>query len=144
MLSSDFVLYMPELPGNLTESAAQKGMSLPIQEVWLNAVKGKDGYVLSGTVNTTTEREAKVVALALRLGLVAWMRSQSLPDAAERLKPVTVRPVGLQVKLAGLQVKDAEIIPLFLSFVKGLNAAPAPEAAPDAAPDADSGALESE
>jgi hypothetical protein len=72
------------------------------------------------------------------------MRSQSLPDAAERLKPVTVRPVGLQVKLAGLQVKDAEIIPLFLSFVKGLNAAPAPEAAPDAAPDADSGALESE
>ena len=45
---------MPELPGNLTESAAQKGMSLPIQEVWLNAVKGKDGYVFSGTVNTTT------------------------------------------------------------------------------------------
>jgi len=130
MMSSDFVLYMPELPGNLTESAAQKGMSLPIQEVWMNAVKGTDGYELSGTVNTSTEREAKVLALALRLGLVAWMRSQRLPDAAERLKPVTVNPVGLQVKLAGLHVTNEEIIPLFLSFVKGLSAPPAP-AAPD-------------
>ena len=43
MQKSDFVLYMPELPGNLTESAAQKGMSLPIQEVWMNAVKGELG-----------------------------------------------------------------------------------------------------
>lgn len=144
MLNADFVLYMPELPGKLTESAAQKGMSLPIQEVWMNAVKGKGGYELSGTVNTSSEREAKVVALALRLGLVAWMRSQSVPDAAERLKPVTVSPVGLQVKLAGLHVTDAEIIPLFLSFVKGLNAstAPAPdETSPQSAPP---GASESE
>jgi hypothetical protein len=141
MLKSDFVLYMPELPGNLTESAAQKGMSLPIQEVWMNAVKGKDGYELSGTVNTSTEREAKVLSLALRLGLVAWMRSQSMPDAAERLKTVTVQPVGLQVKLAGLHVTNDEIIPLFLSFVKGLNAppAPAPDAAPTPAPDAATG-----
>lgn len=144
MLNADFVLYMPQLPGNLTESAAQKGMSLPIQEVWMNAVKGKGGYELSGTVNTSSEREAKVVALALRLALVAWMRSQSVPDAAERLKPVTVSPVGLQVKLAGLNVTDAEIIPLFLSFVKGLNAstAPAPdETSPQSAPP---GASESE
>jgi hypothetical protein len=132
MLGSDFVLYMPELPGNLTESAAQKGLSLPIQEVWMNAVKGKDGYELSGTVNTGSEKEAKVLALALRLGLVAWMRSQSVVDFAERLKPVTVSPVGMQVKLAGLHVTDVEIIPLFLSFVKGLNAPPAP--APDQAP----------
>jgi hypothetical protein len=156
MLKSDFVLYMPELPGNLTESAAQKGMSLPIQEVWLNAVKGKDGYVLSGTVNTGTEREAKILALALRLGLVAWMRSQNIPGAAERLGPVTVQPVGLQVKLAGLQVTNEEIIPLFLSFVKGLNQpaapaatpapAPAPEPAPAPPPDTDStsGASETE
>lgn len=131
MKSSDFVLYMPELPGNLTESAAQKGMSLPIQEVWMNAVKVKGGYDLSGTVNTSSEQKAKVVALALRLGLVAWMRSQEVKEAAERLKPVTVSAVGLQVKLAGLRVTDDEIVPLFLSFVKGLGQPPAP---PEEAP----------
>ena len=126
MQNADFVLYMPELPGNLTESAAQKGMSLPIQEVWLNAVKGKSGYELSGTVNTSSEQKAKVLALALRLGLVAWMRSQSVVDTAERLKPVTVTAVGLQVKLAGLHVTNDEIIPLFMSFVKGLGSGPEP------------------
>ena len=140
MLGSDFVLYMPELPGNLTENAARKGISLPIREVWMNAAKAKEGYELSGTVNTSSEREAKVLAFALRLGLVAWVRSQNMPDAAERLKPVTVSPVGLQVKLAGLHVKDDEIIPLFLSFVGGLNAPsepPVDAASPQsAAPDA--------
>ncbi len=128
MKSSDFVLYMPELPGNLTESAAQKGMSLPIQEVWMNAVKVKGGYDLSGTVNTSSEQKAKVVALAVRLGLVAWMRSQEVKEAAERLKTVTVSAAGLQVKLAGLRVTDEEIVPLFLSFVKGLGEPPAPSA----------------
>jgi len=127
MLNSDFVLYMPELPGDLAQSAANRGMSLPLQEVWMNAVKTREGYVLSGTVNTRSELEAKVLALALRLGLVAWMRSQDVPDVAERLKPVTVAAVGLQVKLAGLRVTDAEIIPLFLSFVNGLSAPPQPE-----------------
>ncbi|MGO9309443.1 MAG: hypothetical protein ACLQDL_10525 [Spirochaetia bacterium] len=137
MLNSDFVLYMPELPGNLTETAAQRGLSLPIREVWMNAVKGKDGFELSGTVNTSSALEAKVLALALRLGLVAWMRSQEVTDAAERLKTVTVSPVGLQVKLAGLHVTDAEIIPLFLSFVRGLNAPAAPgPAAAVSSPDA--------
>ena len=140
MLNSDFVLYMPELPGNLTEGAARKGISLPIREVWMNAAKAKVGYELSGTVNTSSEREAKVLAFALRLGLVTWVRSQNVPDAAERLKPVTVSPIGLQVKLAGLHVTDDEIIPLFLSFVGGLNAPPEPPvdaASPQsAAPDA--------
>jgi hypothetical protein len=131
MKRSDFVLYMPELPGNLTESAAQKGMSLPIQEVWMNAVKVRGGYDLSGTVNTSSEQKAKVVALAVCLGLVAWMRSQEVKEAAERLKPVTVIPSGLQVKLAGLRVTDDEIVPLFLSFVKGLGQPPAP---PEEAP----------
>jgi hypothetical protein len=130
MLKSDFVLYMPELPGNLAENAARKGMSLPIQEVWMNAVKGKDGYELSGTVNTRSEKEARVLALALRVGLVAWMRSQSLPDLEQRLNPVTVSPVGVQVKLAGLLVKDEEIIPLFLSFVKGQGGDAAEAASP--------------
>jgi hypothetical protein len=126
MQNADFVLYMPELPGNLAESAAQKGMSLPIQEVWMNAVKGKGGYELAGTVNTSSEQKAKVLALALRLGLVAWIRSQSVPDVAERLKTVTVTALGLQVKLAGLLVTNEEIIPLFLSFVKGLGSSPEP------------------
>lgn len=130
MLNSDFVLYMPELPGNVTEDAAQKGLNIPIHEVWLNAVKQKDGYELSGTVNTTDEREARLLGLALKLGLVAWMRSQNLPDTAERLAPVTIKPVGLQVKLAGLHVTNDEIIPLFLSFVKGLNPPPAPDEVP--------------
>lgn len=134
MLKSDFVLYMPELPGNITEGAAQKGLNIPIQEVWLNAVKQKNGYELSGAVNTTDEREAKLLGLALKLGLVAWMRSQSLPDVAQRLAPVTIKPVGLQVRLAGLRVTNDEIIPLFLSFVKGLNAPPAPAEAPAEAP----------
>jgi len=134
MLKSDFVLYMPELPGNITEGAAQKGLNIPIQEVWLNAVKQKDGYELSGTVNTTDEREAKLLGLALKLGLVAWMRSQNLPDMAERLAPVTIKPFGLQVRLAGLHVTNDEIIPLFLSFVKGLNAPPAPAEAPAEVP----------
>ena len=126
MQSSDFVLYMPELPGNLTESAAQKGMSLPIQEVWLNAQKGKSGYELSGTVNTSSGQKAQVLAIALRLGLVAWLRSQNIVDAGERLKTVTVTAAGLQVKLAGLHVTNEEIIPLFLSFVKGVGSAPEP------------------
>ena len=43
---------------------------------------------------------------------------------AQRLAPVTIKPVGLQVRLAGLRVTNDEIIPLFLSFVKGLNAPP--------------------
>ena len=126
MQKSDFVLYMPELPGNLVESAAQKGMSLPIQEVWMTAVKVKGGYELSGTVNTNSEQKARVVALALRLGLVAWMRSQQVPEAVERLKTVTVGPVGLQVRMAGLRVTDQEIVPLFLSFLKDLGSPPAP------------------
>lgn len=124
MQNADFVLYMPELPGGLTESAVQKGMSLPIREVWLNAVKGKSGYELSGTVNTSSEQNAKVLAFALRIGLVAWMRSQNMADAAERLKPVTVTAVGVQVKLAGLHVTDDEVVPLFLSLVTGLGSGP--------------------
>ena len=84
------------------------------------------------------------------------MRSQSLPDVGDRLRPVTIQPVGLQVKLAGLHVTNDEIIPLFLSFVKGLNApsvpavvpapVPVPEPAPPPSPSTDStsGASEAE
>ena len=52
-------------------------------------------------------------------------------EVAERLRPVTVSAVGLQVKLAGLHVSDDEIVPMFLSFVKDLGQ-PAPAAAGDA------------
>ncbi len=130
MQRADLVLYMPELPGNLTESAAQKGMRLPIQEVWLNATKTKGAYDLSGTMNTGSEKEAKLLTLALRLGIVAWMRSQNVANAAEKLKAVAVDAVGAQVKMAGLRVPDEEIVPLFLSFVKGLDAPPRPAPSP--------------
>ncbi len=72
----------------------------------MNAVKGEGGYDLSGTANTGSEQEAKLLTLVLRLGLVAWMRSENVPDAAESLKSVTVSPSGVQVKLAGLHFTD--------------------------------------
>ncbi len=104
------------------------------------AAKVKGGYDVSGTVNTGSEQKARVVALAVRIGLVAWMRSQQVRELAERLKPVTVSAVGLQVQMAGLHVTDDEIVPLFLSFLKDLGKPPAPpadaEAAPAPAPDA--------
>ncbi|MGA2975134.1 MAG: hypothetical protein ABSF77_07480 [Spirochaetia bacterium] len=144
MQNADLVLYMPELPGGLAANAAQKGMRIPIQEVWMNAVKGKAGYDLFGTANTGSEQEAKLLTLALRLGIVAWMRSQNVTDVAGRLKSITVTAIGVQVKLAGLHLSDDEIIPLFLSLVKGLSPAeeaPAEEISPtEATPDSSASA----
>jgi hypothetical protein len=130
MKAADLVVYMPVLPGGLNESAQKKGVHLPIQEVWLNALKAPGGYDISGTANTGSEREAKILTLALKLGIVAWMRTENVPNAAERLKTITVTPNGLQVKLAGLHLSDDEIVPLFLSLVKGFS--PAEPAAPQA------------
>jgi hypothetical protein len=133
MQKTDLVLYMPELPGGLTESAAQKGVHIPIQEVWLDAAKATGAYIVRGTANTSSEREAKLLTLALKLGLVAWMRTNEVPNVAERLKTVTVSASGNQVKLAGLQFSEEEIIPMFLSLVKSLSPAEQPqsEAEPD-------------
>jgi hypothetical protein len=131
MEKADLVVYMPELPGGLAESAAQKGMRIPIQEVWLKAVKVPTGYDVSGTANTGSEQEAKLLTLVLRLGVVAWMRTQNVPNAAERLKSISVAPSGVQVKLAGLHLTEEEIVPLFVSLLKGI--AP-PEPAPPEAP----------
>jgi hypothetical protein len=135
MKTGDLVVYLPELPGGLTQSAAQNNVRLPLREVWLKAVKVASGYDVGGTANTGTERDAKVLTLALRLGLVAWLRSENVPNLSDRLKSITVTAQGVQVKLAGLHFADDEIIPMFLSLVKGLSSnaapgAPAAETAP--------------
>jgi hypothetical protein len=121
MERTDIVLYMPELPGGLQQSAAQNGVHIPLKEIWLNAVKFKGGYTFSGTANTSSGQEAELLTLILRLGIVGWMRSENLPDTAERLKMISVSPSGSQVKLAGLRFTDEEVIPFFLSLLKGLS-----------------------
>jgi hypothetical protein len=139
MQAADLVIYMPELPGGISESAAQKGMRIPIQEVWMNAVKAGGGYDISGTANTGSAQEAKLLTLVLRLGIVAWMKSEKVQNTAEILKSVSLAASGLQVKLSGLHFTDEQIIPLFLSLVKNLSPAeePAPAPAPiEAAPEA--------
>ena len=121
MEKTDLVLYMPELPGGLQESAAQNGVHIPVNEVWLNAVKVKGGYDISGTANTGSGQEAELLTLILRLGLVGWMRSENLPDAAERLKTISVSASGSQVKLVGLHFLDDEMFPFFISLLKGMS-----------------------
>jgi hypothetical protein len=121
MERTDLVLYMPELPGGLTQSAAQNGVHIPLNEVWLNAVKVKGGYLISGTANTSSEQEAELLALVVKLGLVGWMRSENLPDTAARLKTVSVAPSGSQVKLVGLRFADDEMFPFFISLLKGIS-----------------------
>ncbi len=116
MENADLVLYLPELPGGLAQGSSAR---VPIQEVWLNAARGEGGYGVTGTANTGSEREAKLVALVLRLALVAWMRSENLPNTAERLKPVTISADGTQVKMSGLFFTEEEIVPLFLSLLRG-------------------------
>jgi hypothetical protein len=116
MENADLVLYLPELPGGIAQGSSAR---VPIQEVWLSAAKGEGGYGVAGTANTGSEKEAKLVALVLRLALVAWMRSEKLPNTAERLKPVTISADGTQVKMSGLFFTEEEIVPLFLSLLKG-------------------------
>lgn len=115
MEHADLVLYLPELPGGIAQAGTTH---VPIQEVWLDAAKDATGYAVTGTANTGSEREAKLVALVLRLALVAWMRSEGLPNTAERLKPVSISADGTQVKMSGLSFTDEEIVPLFLSLLK--------------------------
>ena len=134
MQNADLVLYMPELPGGLAESAQQKGVRIPIQEVWMNAVKANDGYDISGTANTGSAQEAKLLTLVLRLGIVAWMKSENVQNTSEILKSITLAASGVQVKLTGLHFSQDQIIPMFLSLVKNLSPAPPP---PAAAPEAE-------
>jgi hypothetical protein len=134
MKTGDLVVYLPELPGGLSQSAAQNSVRIPLQEVWLKAVKAAAGYDVGGTANTGTERDAKVLTLALRLGLVAWLRSENVPNLSDRLKSITVTAQGVQVKLAGLHFTEDEIIPMFLSLVKGLSDGTTETPATDVAP----------
>jgi hypothetical protein len=136
MESTDLVVYLPELPGGLAQASAA-GVHIPIREIWMNAVKAKDGYHLTATANTSSEREAKLVNLVLRLGLVAWLRTQNIPNAAERLKSISVAAIGVQVKVSGLVFSEEEIIPMFLSLVKSIAPEPAADAPAADAPAAD-------
>jgi hypothetical protein len=125
-----FVLYMPELPGGMTENAEKNGVHLPIQDVWMSASKAPGAYVVSGTANTTTEKEAKLLTLVIRLGVVAWMRTQNVPNTSERLKSISVVPVGTQVRLSGMRVGEDELIPLFLALLKSMSPPPEPPEEP--------------
>jgi hypothetical protein len=115
MQRTDLVLYLPDLPGGVGQGSST--VRVPIQEVWLDAAKGEGSYEITGTANTGSERDAKLVALVLRVALVAWMRGQDLPNVVERLKPVTIEARGPQVKMSGLSFSEEEIGPLFLSLV---------------------------
>lgn len=141
MTKTDLVLYIPRLPGGLSTSVsrppgaaddadqppAQDSESrprLPIREVWVDAVKTKDGYIMGASMNTATEEQSRVLSLVLRIGIVAWMKSNNVPNAAERLRAITVNPDGTTVRVKGIAVTDQEIIPLFLAILNGPAAPP--------------------
>ena len=123
MESADLLLFLPELPGGLGGAAgagtagATAAPSMPIREVWLEARRDGERYLVSGACNAASERDARGVVVLLRLGLVQWLRSQNLPDISERLKTVTVAADGLQVKLAGLAFGKDELVPVLLGLV---------------------------
>jgi len=127
MTRTDIVLYMPQLPGGIGEAAADQPAAaesddrprLPIREVWVDAMKTADGYMLSATMNTGTEKQAQVLSLVVRIGIVAWMKSNDVPNAAQRLKTISVAPEGTSVRLKGVAVSDAEIMPLILALLNG-------------------------
>ncbi|OHD72741.1 MAG: hypothetical protein A2177_04940 [Spirochaetes bacterium RBG_13_68_11] len=117
MDQTDLSLYLPELPGSLPGSLG--GATLPIREVWLEARRAGDRYEVAGTCNTASERDARSLVLLLKLGLVAWMRSQELTDVSGRLSTVTVAADGAQVKLTGLYFAKEEIVPVLLALAGG-------------------------
>jgi len=75
-------------------------------------------------MNTATEEQSRVLSLVLRIGIVAWMKSNNVPNAAERLRAITVNPDGTTVRVKGIAVTDQEIIPLFLAILNGPAAPP--------------------
>ena len=122
MEKTDIVLYMPQLPGGIGEAsidqpAAEESVDRPrlaIRDVWLDAVKTTDGYVLGGTMNTDTEEQARALSLVVRIGIVAWMKSSNVPDAAQRLRTITVSAEGTSVRVKGIGVHDDELMPFIL------------------------------
>ncbi len=113
---SDLVLYMPEVPPDIVEKAAGT-MRIPIRQVWLTAHKTDAGYMVGGTAVTETEKDAKVLAVVMRLALVAWLRSQPLDNPGDRLSGVKVVPQGSSLALSGLSFTDTEIMPVLLSLI---------------------------
>ena len=114
---ADLSLYLPELSGGI--GGVPGAAALPIREVWLEARRAGDHYEVAGTCNTASERDARSLVLLLKLGLVAWMRTQGLADISGRLKNVTVVAEGTQVKLAGLSFAKDEIVPVLLALAGG-------------------------
>ena len=139
MEKSDVVLYMPQLLGGIGEGSTDQPAAeesgdrprLAIREVWLDAVKSNDGYVLGGTMNTDTEQQARVLSLVVRVGIVAWMKSSNFPDVAERLKSISVSPEGRSVRVKGIGVRDDELVPIILTLLSGGSSSEGP-AAPQA------------
>lgn len=141
MAKTDIVLYMPQLPGGVGEAnvdqpavaESDERPHLPIREVWVDAMKTKDGYLLGATMNTGTEKQARVLSLMVRIGIVAWMKANNVPQAGERLRAISVVPEGTSVMVKGIAVRDGEIMPLILTLLNGApadagNASPAPAA----------------
>ncbi len=127
MEKTDIVVYMPQLPGGIGEAsidqpAAEESVDRPrlaIRDVWLDAVKTTDGYVLGGTMNTDTEEQARALSLVVRIGIVAWMKSSNVPDAAQRLRTITVSAEGTSVRVKGIGVHDDELMPFILTLLGG-------------------------
>ncbi len=119
MDQADLSLYLPELPGGL--GGVPGGAALPIREVWLEARREGERYEVTGTCNSASERDARSLVLLLKLGLVAWMRTQGLADVSGRLKNVTVAADGLQVKITGLSFGQDEIVPVLLALAEGFK-----------------------
>jgi len=127
MAKSDIVLYMPQLPGGIGEASndqpsAEESNDRPhlgVREVWVDAVKTKDGYVLGATVNTGNEKQANALSFVLRVGIIAWMKSTNVPDVVARLRAITVSPDGASVRVKGVAVSDKEIVPLIVTLLNG-------------------------
>jgi hypothetical protein len=119
MNRSDLVVFLPKLPGEILDRT-EGSMNIPIREVWLDARRNGAKFEVGGTASCTTEKEAKLLSVVMRLVIVAWLRTQNVSDVGERLKSVSVSPEGSQVLLSGLSFTEDEVIPLFLSLITGM------------------------
>ncbi len=118
MESSDFVLFMPELPQGLLDKSPEAGRP-PIREVWVSARKSGQGFAVGGTANLETEKDAVSFASVFRMVLVSWLRSRGLPNVAGRLKTVKIAAEGTVVTLSGLSFAEEETVSALLSLITG-------------------------
>jgi hypothetical protein len=118
MESSDFVLFMPELPQGLLDKSPDAGRP-PIKEVWVSARRDANGFAVGGTANLDTQKDALSFASVFRLILVSWLRSRAIPNVAGRLKTVTVAAQDGVVTLSGLFFTEDETVAALLSLLAG-------------------------